>query len=345
MNFSAVWQSWACWVAIGCLAGVARTAEPVDRPQVVSVTKIWDRGRHNAFTDLIRWRDRWYCTFREADAHVGGDGRCRVLESADGDRWESVALVAEKDVDLRDPKLSITPDDRLMLVMGGSVYRGGKQLIERQPRVAFSGDARQWSAPERVLDKGEWLWRVTWHQGRCWGVSYKAGPKDAPADQDWPLTLFTSADGVKYEQVTRLDVPGRPGEATLRFLPDGRMVCLVRREAQDKHGWIGVASAPFRQWQWKSTGHRLGGPNFLVLPDGTMWASSRNHEGPGAPTTVLARLTTESYEPLLTLDSGGDTSYPGMVWHDGLLWLSYYSSHEGKKSNIYLAKIRLPKSR
>ena len=30
-----------------------------------------------------------------------------------------------------------------------------------------------------------------------------------------------------------------------------------------------------------------------------------------------------------------------MVWHQGLLWISYYSSHEGK-SSIYLAKVRLP---
>ncbi len=30
-----------------------------------------------------------------------------------------------------------------------------------------------------------------------------------------------------------------------------------------------------------------------------------------------------------------------VVFHDGLLWMSYYSSHE-KKSSIYLAKIKLP---
>jgi hypothetical protein len=47
------------------------------------------------------------------------------------------------------------------------------------------------------------------------------------------------------------------------------------------------------------------------------------------------------YNPQLTLPSGGDNSYPGMVWHGGQLWLSYYSSHEGK-SSIYLAKIKLP---
>ena len=44
--------------------------------------------------------------------------------------------------------------------------------------------------------------------------------------------------------------------------------------------------------------------------------------------------------PVLELPCDGDTGYPGMAWHDGLLWISYYSSHEGKTS-IYLAKIRL----
>ncbi|MBN2308154.1 MAG: exo-alpha-sialidase, partial [Candidatus Hydrogenedentes bacterium] len=73
--------------------------------------------------------------------------------------------------------------------------------------------------------------------------------------------------------------------------------------------------------------------------DGSLWAGSRSY--PGGAKTVLARITPNSYEPVLTLPSGGDTSYPGLVWHDGLLWMSYYSSHEGKTS-IYLAKIRLP---
>jgi hypothetical protein len=42
----------------------------------------------------------------------------------------------------------------------------------------------------------------------------------------------------------------------------------------------------------------------------------------------------------LTLPSSGDTSYAGLVWHDRLLWVSHYSSHEGKTS-IYLAKVKL----
>jgi hypothetical protein len=354
----------ASFLLLLCLAP-GRAADP----ELASVEKIWDRGPHNAFTDLIRWRGKWYCTFREADGHVGGDGQLRVLESADGKKWESAALIAERGIDLRDPKLSVTPDDRLMIVAGGSVYEG-KALKGRQPRVmfsppsreagtgvrsggSFSKDGRDWTAPQRVLAEGEWLWRVTWHDGKCYGVSYNAAERNTPAAKDaaktgkappgpadWKLKLVVSTDGVKYDLVTHLDVPGHPNEATLRFLPGGEMVALVRREGGNTFGWVGRSKPPYTDWAWRETKHRLGGPNFVRLPDGSLWAGGRSY--PGGAKTVVARMTADGgYEPALTLPSGGDTSYPGLVWHDGLLWVSYYSSHEGK-SAIYLAKVKLP---
>jgi hypothetical protein len=322
--------------SVTCVAALTPPTSPAAGPELVSVEKIWDRAPHNAFTDLIRWRGRWYCTFREADAHVGGDGRIRVLESSDGRRWEPVALITESGIDLRDPKLSIAPDDRLMIIAGGSVYRGTKTLMGRRPRVMFSRDGLEWTAPRRVLEEGEWLWRVTWHDGKAYGVSYSNTGNNGTA---WTLKLFTSADGVSYDLVTRLDVPGRPNETTLRIMPDGEMIALVRREAGDASAWIGASRPPYSRWIWTETKHRLGGPNFLRLPDGSLWAAGRSY--PGGARTILARMTRQTYEPALTLPSGGDTSYPGLVWHDGLLWMSYYSSHEGK-SVIYLAKVKLP---
>ena len=301
------------------------------KPKIVSVEKIWDRGKHNAFTDLIRWHDKWYCTFREADAHVGGDGKLRVLESANGQKWESAALVAERGIDLRDPKISVTPDDRLMMVAGGSIYKG-KTFKGMQPRVTFSKDGHTWTAPERVLAEGEWLWRVTWHGGTAYGVAY---------GRDSKLKLYASPDGVKYALVTILDVPGEPNETTLCFLPSGEMIALVRRDGKEGNAYIGRSKHPYKEWSWIETKHRVGGPNFIRLPNGSLWAGGRSY--PGGAKTVLARMTLEGeYEPVLTLPSGGDTSYPGLAWHDGLLWISYYSSHEGKKSAIYLAKVRLP---
>ena len=75
-----------------------------------------------------------------------------MLESADGKAWTSVALIAEEGIDLRDPKLSITPDDRLMIVAGGSVYQGTKTLKGRQPRVMLlEGRSRMDRAATRAL--------------------------------------------------------------------------------------------------------------------------------------------------------------------------------------------------
>ncbi len=59
------------------------------------------------------------------------------------------------------------------------------------------------------------------------------------------------------------------------------------------------------------------------------------------PKTTVATIDLDgSIKPKIILPSGGDNSYPGMVYHNGYLWLSYYSSHEGKAS-IYFAKIKL----
>lgn len=347
------------WIALsvgGLLAtgwSQAVIAQERATPELVTAKRIWDAGKHNAFTDLIRWRDRFWCTFREAEGHVGGEGEIRVLVSADGDTWESAALVAETGIDLRDPKFSVTPDDRLMIVAGGSVYQG-KTLLGRRPRVMFSTDGKAWTTPEKVLEEGEWLWRVTWHAGTCYGVSYDASQRSteaakeaakseqpaAPGPADWKLKLFKSADGRKFDLVTHLDVPGNPNETTLRFLSDGTLMALARREAGTKHGWIGTSRAPYTEWKWHDAGMRIGGPNFIEFPGGELWAVVRKYD-PKA-TTVLAELTAENLKPVLTLPSGGDTSYAGLVRHDDLLWISYYSGHEGKTS-IYLAKVRFAK--
>ena len=304
--------------------------------ELVSVERIWDDADHNAFTDLVRFEGAWYCTFREGDGHVRGDGAIRVLRSADGEEWTSVALLEEESIDLRDPKLSVTADNRLMVLIGGSVYEDGAYR-GRQPRVSFSSDGAEFTPPQRILDEGDWLWRVTWHEGIAYGVSYQ------PADEGegTQCVLFRSEDGIEWERVTRFDIADSPNEVTLRFDEDGAMIALVRRERGDTQAVIGRAEAPYTDWDWNPSGMRFGGPEFIILPDGSMWAGGREY-GAGGATTVLAHMTLDTLTPVITLPSGGDTSYPGMVWHEDELWMSYYASHEEGKSRIYLARFRFP---
>ena len=109
-------------------------------------------------------------------------------------------------------------------------------------------------------------------------------------------------------------------ETTLRFLNSGEMTALVRREGGNMLGWMGVSRPPYKEWKWHETQHRLGGPKFVQLPDGSLWAASGSY--PGGAKTVLAKFGPETHEPALSLPSGGDCGYPGMVWHNGLLWMS-----------------------
>jgi len=333
------------FLAAMATAGLLPPAHAAMKAEIVEVKKIWDAGQHNAFTDLVRWHDRWWCTFRESDAHVGGDGAIRILTSIDGERWESTARLTEQGVDLRDPKFSVTPAGKLMLNCGGSIYVG-TTLKGKQSRVMFSEDGRHWTAPQRILHEGEWCWRVTWHDGVAYAAVYRSTGSSSTPGPEWGLVLYRSRDGVAWELVKEMEVKGRPNETTLRFAPNGAMIAMVRREAADTMGYIGRAPPPYTQWTWQASNHRLGGPNFIRLPSGVWLAGTRDYanlkQGTKAGAkTMLAELEKDGrLERLATFPSGGDNSYPGLVWHDGLLWMSYYSSHEGKTS-IYLAKIRI----
>ncbi|MFN7923032.1 MAG: sialidase family protein [Bryobacteraceae bacterium] len=323
------------------LFAIALVAACAPAAELVSVRKIWDQAPHSAFGDIIRFRGEWFAVFREGKQHVAtgkvleDDGKLRVIASKNGDEWRSMALVEEAGVDLRDPHLSITADGRLMIVAGGSIYRNA-EFGGRQPRVTLSKDGVHFTAPAKVLESSHWLWRVTWFRGKAWGVT-KFGTAVERKDYPRQQALVTSDDGLHWKQVVELKVPGGD-ETTVRFLKDGTMVALMRREVDDRQAWIGHAKAPYTEWKWSPAGHRIGGPNFIVLPGGKMWAGGRYYT-PEGNKTMVAPMTLAGYQPEIVLPSNGDSSYPGFVWHEGLLWTLYYSSHEGKAS-IYLAKIK-----
>ena len=212
-----------------------------------------------------------------------------------------------------------------MITMGGSPSG-------RFAALRFSKTELRSIAP--VCRDGDWLWRTTPRRD-AYGVTY-SGPVEER--QEWTLTLMHSKDGIDWTPLTELQVTGKPNETTLRFQPDGSMLALIRREDGSRNAWFGSSKAPYTDWQFKELDWAMGGPNFILQPDGRMVAAGRKYKP--EVRMALGPLTPEAYTPALELPSDGDTSYPGLVWHDGLLWVSYYASHEGKTS-IYLAKVNL----
>jgi len=311
------------------------------KPEVV---KIWDQADHNAFTDLIRFKSAFYCTFREGKSHVPKDttqnGKIRILKSADGKKWESVVLLENSRFDLRDSKLSITPDGRLMVLIGGSHYMNGI-LLDMMPHVSFSPDGSDFSEPVAVSIESsvrsgfDWIWRVTWKGNTGYGVVYQANLPD-PGSR---IRLLSTADGITYRQVAEFNISPLPNEATIRFDNDDNMMILLRREA-GANGMLGISRQPYTDWSWKELGYRLGGPDFLILNTGKLCIGTRLYKPSAASTVIYITGMEGDIEKMIELPSGGDTSYPGLLIFKKRLWFSYYSSHEGKTS-IYLAKIKV----
>ncbi|HEX4948805.1 MAG TPA: exo-alpha-sialidase [Blastocatellia bacterium] len=331
-------------IALILLTATAIAQETPAQKYLVSVERIWERAPHSAFTDLVEFNGKLYCTFREGSGHVPGkegtNGTVRIIASDDGQNWRSVALLAEEHVDLRDPKLSVTPDGRLMLLIGGSYYKG-EVLGVRHTRVSFSDKAGTlFSVPKpivveaKIKTEADWLWRVTWYRGVGYGVIYQSGGDEFKAQ------LVATRDGLHYQHVTTFDIAGRPNETTLRFNADGEMIAWVRRERGTQQGFIGTSRAPYKEWTWKEQNARLGGPNFVVLPNGKLIGATRWHLPEGKTRTSVVWLKQDgTLEPIVMLPSAGDNSYAGMILRGDQLFVSYYASHEGKTA-IYLAVLR-----
>jgi len=298
---------------------------------------------HNAFTSLLFYRDTFYCSFRQGSDHGAGiDGVVRIIKSRDGKKWESVVTLKKQGYDLRDPKLSLTPDGKIMVIMGGSVWKD-REIMSQLSHVSFSDHAgnifsepQPINIPTGIRSDYDWLWRVTWHNNTGYGVM-KQQNRDNPEHITKKISLLETNNGVDYKLIKKFEGLGdNSTESTVRILPDGEMFMMVRRNPE---GLWGRSKPPYMEWTWTGAGMRFGGPDFIQLNDNYFIAGARIYESTSG--TGLFLVTKDGkFSKILRLPSGGDNSYPGLVIVKDKLYVSYYSSHEGR-TNIYFAEIPL----
>ena len=309
----------------------------------MEVKRIWDKAPHNAFTDLIRFKDKFFCAFREGQKHMGDVGIVRVIMSEDGEQWRSVAELAMEGKDLRDAKLSITPTGELMLNTCMVLFQNTN--TDAHSLAYFSSDGFTWSKATAIGQPQYWLWRTDWHKGVGYSIGYSCG-------SNRHVRLYKTNDGKHYDVLveTLFDQCG-PSEYALVFLEDDTCLCLLRRdepvESGKDNGLLGKALPPYTDWEWQDLGVKIGGPDMIQLPDGRIMAAVRKLKDNSVKEwwlqwTELCWVDIDKAEltPYLKLPSGGDSSYPGLIRFEGQLWVSYYSSHE-EKTAIYLAKVEI----
>jgi len=311
-------------------------------PEDIRVERIYSDENYNAFTSLLRFKERFYCAFRSGEAHVyGKDGITKIISSKDGKNWKEVASLSVQGYDLRDPKLSVTPDGKIMVIMGGSIYEG-ENFLGGLSHVSFSNNkGTKFTAPQPVqLDPAiktdyDWLWRVSWYEGTGYGAVYKMKEESDTADISG-LRLVETRNGIDYHLISELEIGGRPNETTIRIMPDGEMLMLVRREEGDRKACLGKSKAPYTSWTFLETPFFIGGPDFIALDDDHFVGGGRID---GQYTGLISFTREGDFKEVLRLPSNSDSSYPGLVLENGKLFVSYYSSHETGVTSIYLAEI------
>ena len=108
----------------------AGAAERDNLPQVrvASVRRVFHNGEHNAFTDLVRFKDTFYLTFRSCpDGHmVHPTASIIILASKDAQEWRQVHRFHVEERDTRDPHFLIFRDK--LFVYTGTWYSGATTL-------------------------------------------------------------------------------------------------------------------------------------------------------------------------------------------------------------------------
>lgn len=323
---------------------------PEGNAQLVTVRKIWDHALHNAFTDLAYYDNFLYLTFREGKSHNSYNGSIRILRSENGRDWASVALKKFSKVDLRDPKISVSTNNKLYLFSTGRFKNtdGNGHTVRQLFMWTYDKQDKKWSERIPAYKKGTyWLWNIRWLENIAYSLGYSTGSRR------WVSVFNKAKNSTTFSKIADKIFAniggyyGNPGETDFLFLNKNFSVSLLRRNGQKNNtALIGFSRFPFFDWKWRDTNVIIGSPKLFQIPDGRIVAAVRrykNEQYEGKRRTSLCWLDPVNARlvEFLELPSGNDNGYPGLAWYDKHLWVSYYSSHEGGKAAIYLAKVKI----
>lgn len=314
------------------MAMTTKTTEATATPtlELLWVNRAWKAGKHNAFTDLCYFRQRYYLVFRQASSHHSKDGVLRIMNSVQGKKWRTVAVLQNPVADLRDGKLTVTPDGKLQLLAAAAFHDKTRQAY--QSYLWHSTDGKTWPEPQAVGEAEYWVWRLSWLRDQAYAVAYKCG-------SDRHIRLYQQKASAQFEVIApRIYAEGYANEAALLFDNQDTAWCLLRKDPD--HGQLGHSLPPYTHWQWLDIGCRIGGPQAIFTADGKMLAVVRLYNETVRTSLVTLDQSTGELTEIMALPSGGDTSYAGMVLQQNKLLISYYSSHQGRCS-IYTALLRI----
>jgi hypothetical protein len=346
----------ARFAACCCLLWGNALATAAEGPQVEvrNIRRAFHNGEHNAFTDLVKFRDRYYLTFRSCpDGHmVFATSSILVLVSDDLETWKPVQRFSVPNRDTRDPHFQVFRDR--LFVYTGTWYAGDKATASSERDLnlhlgyaAWSDDGSTWHGPVMLEGTfGHYIWRAAARGDKAYLCGRRKHEFDVRPRREGPQVesaLLESDDGLVWRTRSLFqEVNG--DETAFQFESDGGRVAIARRGNQPAQ--VLRAAPPYAEWDRRDLDRYIGGP--LLARWGDRWVvGGRKSIGPAGPKTSLCWLNGDALQEFADLPSGGDNSYPGWLelspTHAVVSW---YSSHENDAAGkpitaIYLADLHL----
>ena len=341
---------WVVWIPAEAMA------EKLPEVRVSNIRRVFYNGEHNAFTDLIRFKGRFYLTFRSCpDGHmVHPTSSIIILASDDAKQWKQVHRFSVAKRDTRDPHFLAFKGK--LFVYTGTWYSGETTLKSEDYDLnkhlgyaAWSEDGARWTGPIMLEGTfGHYIWRANTFGSKAYlcgrrKKNFAMAPRGEGAEVE--STMLESDDGLIWRTRT-LFQEVRGDETAFQFEADGSIIAIGRRGRDNAQ--LLRSQRPYTQWQRKDLDRYIGGPLLMRWgPRPRYVVGGRKTIGDRGPKTSMCWLVGDKLYEFAELPSGGDNSYPGFVELDSKrAIMSWYSSHE-KDANgktitaIYMADLEI----
>lgn len=319
------------------------------RIKVDSVRKIFDDGKHNAFTDMCEFNGMMYLAFRSSPSghDIKNDSEVIILSSRNGKEWNKVYSFNAPLRDLRDPHFLIFKG-KLFVYVGSwdcnPALQRKHSLRDHLGYAVFTEDGHSWSKAQALEStQGYFIWRAATFGGKAYMCGRRVEKDATSASPEIRQSVLLESDcGFSWKPAGIFQEEGG-NETAFLFEDDGSIVAVARYTNEASQ--LCRAKAPYKDWNRTELPRFIGGPLFVKW--GRNYLLGSRKLTPETPRTVLSWLVNDKLIDMLELPSGGDNSYPGFIaLNDKNALISYYSSHEGSNSklppcSIYLAEISI----
>lgn len=323
--------------------------------QVSNIRRVFHNGEHNAFTDLVKFRETYYLTFRSCpDGHmVHPSAAIIVLASEDTKTWRQVHRFSVPKRDTRDPHFLVFQEK--LFVYTGTWYCGessparSEYTLNRHLGYAvWSGDGDKWSSPTMLEGTfGHYIWKANTYDGKAYLCGRRNREFEISARGEGAIVqsaMLESDDGLIWR--TRAIFQEERGDETVfQFEPNGAIVAIGRRGSSNAQ--LLRSNPPWTIWERSDLDRYIGGP--LLTKWGSRYIAGGRRSMPGiGPRTSMCWFEKGRLHEFAQLPSDGDNSYPGFIaFSPTKALMSWYSSHEKDASGktitaIYLADLTIP---